>query len=92
MKANTPKAGINSQDSININKVSLFLNGPIRKEQIEKIITVPTNKVPSDVLGSWDVTNNPNNKEEIKGKVMAWYKDENDNGSYEIFHSSMEVK
>ena len=60
-----------------------FLEGPIRKEQIEKITTVPTNKVPSDVIGYWDVTDTTNQSE--TGKVMVWYYDKDSNGLYEIY-------
>ena len=60
-----------------------FLGGPIRKEQIEKVTTVPTNKVPSDVIGSFDVTDTTNQNE--TGKVMAWYYDKDSNGLYEVY-------
>ena len=56
-----------------------FLYGPIRKEEIEKVTTVPTNKVPSDVIGYWDVT------EQGNGKIMAWYYDKDSNGLYEVY-------
>ena len=60
-----------------------FLEGPILKEQIEKVITVPTNEVPSDVLGYWDVTDITN--QEQTGKVTAWYYDKDNNGLYEVY-------
>ena len=60
-----------------------FLGGPIRKEEIEKVITVPTNKVPSDVIGSFDVTDTTNQSE--TGKVMVWYYDKDSNGLYEVY-------
>ena len=60
-----------------------FLGGPITKEQIEKVTTVPTNKVPSDVIGSFDVTDTT--KQNETGKVMAWYYDKDSNGLYEVY-------
>ena len=60
-----------------------FLEGPKTKAQIEKVITVPTNKVPSDVIGYWDVTDTTNQSE--TGKVMAWYYDKDSNGLYEVY-------
>ena len=54
-------------------------NSEITKSQVEKIITVSTNEVPSDVIGSFDVSENQN------GSIMAWYKDEDNNGLYELY-------
>ena len=64
-------------------ETELFLGGPITKESIEKIITVPTNQVPSDADGYWDVTDTTNQEE--TGKVMAWYYDKDNNGLYEVY-------
>ena len=56
---------------------SQFLYGPLKRTQISRIITVATNIVPEDALGSWDVTadSKGNINEDVKGKVMAWYKE-----------------
>ncbi len=54
-------------------------NSEITKSQVEKIITVSTNEVPVDVIESFDVTENQN------GSIMAWYKDEDNNGLYELY-------
>ncbi|MDD3392264.1 MAG: BspA family leucine-rich repeat surface protein [Bacilli bacterium] len=55
-----------------------FLYGPIKKQQIESINFSTTNIVPSGVLNSWDVS------EKGDGSVMAWYKDANSDGLYEV--------
>ena len=64
-------------------ETELFLEGPIRKDQIEKVITVPTNKVPIDAVDFWDVTDTTNQEE--TGKAMAWYYDKDSNGLYEVY-------
>ena len=60
--------------------VQPFLEGPITKEKIEKIKTVPSNVVPEELKNnSWDVS------EQKNGKIMAWYKDDDNNGLYEVY-------
>lgn len=58
----------------------LFFNGPLKKEQIEKIITVLSSEVPEKLkANSWDVSAQKN------GKIMAWYDDSDGNGLYEVY-------
>jgi len=56
-----------------------YLDGPLVKNTIEKIEFVETNKVPSDVIGSWDVS------EQQNGAITAWYYDSDKNGKYEVY-------
>ena len=55
-----------------------FLEGPLVKNTIEKLEFVETNKVPTDAIGSWDVSAQQN------GSIMAWYYDVEVNGLYEV--------
>ena len=54
-------------------------NSEIKRSAVERIITVSTNEVPSDIIGSFDVSEKQN------GSIMAWYKDEDGNGLYELY-------
>jgi len=56
-----------------------YLNGPLVKNTIEKIEFVETNKVPTDAIGSWDVSAQQN------GAIIAWYYDSDKNGEYEVY-------
>ncbi|MBR1385400.1 MAG: BspA family leucine-rich repeat surface protein [Bacilli bacterium] len=51
----------------------------ISRDNFESIITVNNKIVPSNAIDSWDVSNNQN------GSVMAWYKDDDSNGKYELY-------
>ena len=56
-----------------------YLNGPLVKNTIEKIGFIDSNKVPADVIGSWDVS------EQQNGAITAWYYDSDKNGKYEVY-------
>ena len=56
-----------------------FLAGPIRAATIESIEFAISNTVPSEVLGSWDVSENQDRS------IMAWYYDRDSNGLYEVY-------
>ena len=56
-----------------------YLNGPIKKEEIESIKFERSKKVPSDAIKSWDVSEKQNKS------IMAWYKDEDNNSKYELY-------
>ena len=66
------------QDQTNSGEALIF-NSNLQKKSIEKVYTVTTNKVPSGVIGSFDVSEAQN------GSIMAWYKDEDINGLYELY-------
>ena len=65
-------------DTTNSDDIAAF-GGPIKRKELEKIITVSTNEVPVDVIGSFDVSEKQNES------IMAWYKDEDNNGLYELY-------
>ena len=65
-------------DTTNNDDIAAF-GGPIKRKEVERIITVSTNEVPGDVIGSFDVSENQNES------IMAWYKDEDNNGLYELY-------
>ena len=56
-----------------------FFNGPIKKSSVEKIIFVNNTNVPTDAIGSWNASASG------EGKVIAWYKDEDNNSLYEVY-------
>ena len=56
-----------------------FLDGPLVKNTIEKLEFVNSNKVPTDAIGSWDVS------EQQNGAIMAWYYDSDANSKYEVY-------
>ena len=56
-----------------------FLEGPLIKNTIEKLEFVSSNKVPTDAIDSWDVS------EQQNGGIMAWYYDIDANGKYEVY-------
>lgn len=56
-----------------------FLNGPIKKEKIEKVTLLNSREVPETAVGFWDVS------EQQNGQVMAWYTDIDSNGLFEVF-------
>lgn len=51
----------------------------ISRDSFESIMTVDTSDVPNDVIGSWDASTDQNRM------VMAWYKDEDNDGKYELY-------
>ncbi|MDD2181536.1 MAG: hypothetical protein PHW32_04105, partial [Bacilli bacterium] len=55
---------------------SPYLNGPIKRNEIESIKFATTYVVPNDALESWDVSF------EQDGSVMAWCFNENGDGLY----------
>ena len=57
----------------------VFLDTPIIKSTIEKIVTVDNTNVPSRVLGVYDVSELKN------GSIKLWYLDEDGNGLYEVY-------
>lgn len=59
-------------------EISTF-NGPYNRDQFETVIFKNTNTVPSNVIDSWDVSNNQN------GSVMAYILDEDNDGLYELY-------
>lgn len=69
----------------NVSNTDLFLEGPLERGKIESIEFTTSNKVPDNVLGSWDVS-----KEQNSG-IMAWYRDEDTNGLYELFIGQQEM-
>lgn len=60
------------------NSTTSFLGGPITKTSIENITFVNNNVVPSDAIGSFDVSEDKNKS------VMAWYKN-GSSGMYQIY-------
>ncbi len=56
-----------------------YLNGPIKKEEIESIKFERSKKVPSDAINSWDVSKEQNES------IMAWYKDSDNDSLYELY-------
>ena len=58
---------------------AVVFNSSIPRKNIEKVYTVATNKVSSEVIDSFDVSEAQN------GSIMAWYKDEDENGLYELY-------
>ncbi|MDD3392349.1 MAG: BspA family leucine-rich repeat surface protein [Bacilli bacterium] len=66
------KAGVSGAET------TAYLNGPITKNKIESIKFVVASEVPSDIIGSWDVSASQD------GSIMAWYRDTNSNGLYEL--------
>ena len=64
---------------VNTNTNSPALNGPISREEVEKITFNNTNTVPSNAIDSWDVSDKQN------GSVMAYTLDEDNDGLYELY-------
>ena len=58
---------------------SKAFNGPITKEQVEKIVIKNTNEVPSNAVASWDAGTKHN------GAIMAYTLDEDNDGLYELY-------
>ncbi len=58
---------------------SKAFNGPITKEQVEKIVIKNTNTVPSNAIASWDAGAKHN------GAIMAYTLDEDNDGLYELY-------
>ena len=56
-----------------------FLNGTITKDSVESISFLSNNEVPTNVIGSWDAS------QEKDKTVMAWYIDNDKNGLYEVY-------
>lgn len=56
-----------------------YLKGPIARNTIESIEMMTSKEVPSDAIGSWDVSYYQNKS------VIAWYKDVDSNGLYEVY-------
>jgi len=69
----------NLRVAANVAATEVFLEGPLVKNTIEKLEFVETNKVPNDVIGSWDVSAQQNKA------IMAWYYDSDKNGKYEVY-------
>jgi len=63
----------------NVAATGKFLDGPLVKNTIEKLEFVNSNKVPTDAIGSWDVS------AQQSGAIMAWYYDSDKNGKYEVY-------
>ena len=57
----------------------LYFNGPLKRNQIEKITVTYTKEIPSNAIGSWDVSADQN------GSVMAWYTNVDNNSLYELY-------
>ena len=60
-------------------KEATFFNGPIKKSSVEKIVFVDNTNVPTDAIGNWNASASG------EGKVVAWYKDEDNNNLYEVY-------
>ncbi len=58
---------------------TFFNNGPITKNTVESITFLPTIDVVADAIGSWDASYDKN------GTVIASYKDNDENGLYELY-------
>ena len=69
----------NLATTTSISATGKFLNGPLVKNTIEKLEFVNSNKVPTDAISSWDVS------EQQNGAIMAWYYDNDSNGLYEVY-------
>ena len=67
-----------AQETANSNTSKAF-NGPITKEQVEKIVIKNTNEVPSNAIASWDVSVARN------GSIMAYTLDEDNDSLYELY-------
>ena len=67
-----------AQNSANASTSKAF-NGPITKEQVEKIVIKNTNEVPSNAIASWDVSVAGN------GSIMAYTLDEDSDSLYELY-------
>ena len=63
----------------NFGSIDSAFNGPITKEQVEKVTFNNTNTVPSNAINSWDVSDKQN------GSVMAYTLDEDNDGLYEVY-------
>ena len=61
------------------NSSKLAFNGPITREEVEKVTFNNTNVVPSNVITSWDASDKQN------GSVMAYTLDEDNDGLYEVY-------
>ncbi|MDD3392896.1 MAG: BspA family leucine-rich repeat surface protein [Bacilli bacterium] len=59
-------------------ETTAYLDGPIVKNTIESIKFIVASEVPSDIIGSWDVSASQD------GSIMAWYRDTDSNGLYEV--------
>lgn len=60
------------------NEQQAYLNSPFGRNKIESLKYTNTRVVPSNVIGSWDVSADKNKS------VMAWYTDDDNNGLYEM--------
>lgn len=58
---------------------SIFFNGQLKKQEIEKITFMPTVVPVDDAIGSWDASLN------MDGTVIASYIDSDKNGLYELY-------
>ena len=61
------------------NADTTFLGGTLKRNKIETITMMNTKTVPSNAIGSWDVSEKQN------GSIKAWYTDTNNNGLYELY-------
>ena len=66
-------------DNVYSNTQHSAFNGPISREEVEKVTFNNTNTVPSNALASWDVSDKQN------GSVMAYILDEDNDGLYELY-------
>lgn len=67
------------ENYLRANTSNVFLNTTIEKTKIESITTLKNKNVPSDALGSFDVSNAEN------GSIMLYYYDNDNNGLYEVY-------
>ncbi len=73
-----PTLAVSGYDAKAKVRVNIF-GGNIEEYRIEKIEFMPTNKVPENVLGSFDASVTKDKS------IMAWYVDENKNNMYELY-------
>ncbi len=63
-------------------ETSKFLNSPITRQQIESIEFLDNKNIPSDAIGTWDVS------EAGDKSIMAWYRTGDKTGKYKVYIGS----
>jgi len=56
-----------------------FLGGMILRSKVESTTIVDNKEVPSNVIGSWDVSEKQN------GSIVAWYEEVDNDGLYDVY-------
>ena len=66
-------------DTLDTDEDSFFLNGPVKRNEIEKIAFVNHTNISEDSISSWDATNNQNNL------IKAWHTLNEETNLYTIY-------